>query len=92
MEGTPSNVDVDEITETIENVNGVNSMYDLHVWTITSGQNMLSCHVVVDDTLTVKDTGEISLRIKKQLEQKGIYHVTIQMESEEYAQFHQHEH
>lgn len=92
MEGTPSNVDVDEIAKIIEQVNGVNSMYDLHVWTITSGQNMLSCHVVVDDTLTVKDTGEISLRIKKQLEQKGIYHVTIQMESEEYAQFHQHEH
>lgn len=42
MEGTPSNVDVDEI---MEHVDGVNSMYDLHVWTITSGQNMLSCHV-----------------------------------------------
>ena len=53
---------------------------------------MLSCHVVVDDTLTVKDTGEISLRIKKQLEQKGIDHVTIQMESEENAHFHHHEH
>ena len=92
MEGTPSNVDVDEITEIIESVNGVKRMYDLHVWTITSGQNMLSCHVVVDDALTVKDTGEISLRIKKELGQKGIYHVTIQMESQEYAQFHQHEH
>ena len=92
MEGTPPNVDLNEITKIIENVKGVKRIYDLHVWTITSGQNMLSCHVVVDDTLTVKAAGEISLRIKKELEQKGIYHVTIQMEGEEYAQFNQHEH
>ena len=92
MEGTPSHVDVAEIAGIIESVNGVKRMYDLHVWMITSGQNMLSCHVVVNDALTVKDTGEISLRIKKALGRKGIDHVTIQMESEEYAQFHQHEH
>ena len=53
---------------------------------------MLSCHVVVDDILTVKDTGEILLRIKQELERKGIRHVTIQTESEENAHFHQHEH
>ena len=92
MEGTPSNVDLSEITKIIENVKGVKRIYDLHVWTITSGQNMLSCHVVVDDTLTVKDTGEILLRIKQELERKGIRHVTIQTESEENAHFHQHEH
>ena len=53
---------------------------------------MLSCHVVVDDTLTVKDTGEILLNIKRELEHKGIRHVTIQMKSEENAHFHHHEH
>ena len=92
MEGTPPNVDLNEITKIIENVKGVKRIYDLHIWTITSGQNMLSCHVVVDDTLTVKDTGEILLNIKRELEHKGIRHVTIQTESEENAHFHQHEH
>lgn len=50
MEGTPKNVDMDEIIETIENVDGVHSIHDLHVWSITSGQNALSCHAVVDPT------------------------------------------
>ena len=92
MEGTPPNVDVNEITKITENVKGIKRTHDLHVWTITSGQNMLSCHVVVEDTLTVKDTGGILRRIKQELEHNGIQHVTIQMESEENAHFYYHEH
>ena len=92
MEGTPSNVDLNEITKMIENVKGIKRIYDLHVWTITSGQNALSCHVVVDGTLTVNDTGEILLLIKHELEHKGIGHVTIQTESEENTHYFNHEH
>ena len=44
MEGTPSNVDLNEITKIIENVKGVKRIYDLHVWTITSGQ--ICCRVM----------------------------------------------
>lgn len=92
MEGTPPNVDLNEITKIIENVKGVKSIYDLHVWTITSGQNMLSCHVLVDGSLTVKETGEILLHIKQRLEHQGIPHVTIQMESEENMHLYKHKH
>ncbi|WP_088778524.1 cation diffusion facilitator family transporter, partial [Staphylococcus argenteus] len=48
MEGTPKNVEIDAVIKTIESIPGVNNMHDLHVWSITSGQNALSCHVVVD--------------------------------------------
>ncbi|ESV30686.1 cation transporter, partial [Staphylococcus epidermidis APO27] len=39
MEGTPKNVEIDAVIKTIENIPGVNNMHDLHVWSITSGQN-----------------------------------------------------
>src|SRR5699024_2061100 len=48
MEGTPRNVDIDDIINTMENVQGIISIHDLHVWSIASGQNALSCHAVVD--------------------------------------------
>lgn len=83
MEGTPSNVDLNDIIKIIENVHGVKNIHDLHVWTITSGQNALSCHAVIDGTLSINDSQKILITIERELEQKGIGHVTIQMESKE---------
>ncbi|MBG9455456.1 cation transporter [Lysinibacillus sphaericus] len=81
MEGTPSNVDVEEIVQTIVQTNGVHSIHDLHIWTITSGTNALSCHAVVDDQLKIADGEHILREIEHNLEHKGIKHVTIQLET-----------
>ncbi|OXS66354.1 cation-efflux pump [Lysinibacillus sp. KCTC 33748] len=81
MEGTPSNVDVEEIVKTIVQTNGVHSIHDLHIWTITSGTNALSCHAVVDDQLKIVDGEHILREIEHNLEHKGIKHVTIQLET-----------
>src|SRR5690554_6221582 len=51
MEGTPSNVDMEQVTETILNTEGIYGMHDLHVWTITSGLNALTCHAVVNENM-----------------------------------------
>lgn len=85
MEGTPKNVDMDEIIETIENVDGVHSIHDLHVWSITSGQNALSCHAVVDPDLPIRDCQLILKKIETDLEEKGVGHVTVQLESEDHG-------
>ncbi|MGE7954855.1 cation diffusion facilitator family transporter [Lysinibacillus xylanilyticus] len=81
MEGTPSNVDVEEIVQTIVQTNGVHSIHDLHIWTITSGTNALSCYAVVDDQLKIADGEHILREIEHNLEHKGIKHVTIQLET-----------
>jgi len=81
MEGTPSNIDIQEIIQTIEQTKGVQSIHDLHIWTITSGTNALSCHAVVDDQLKITDSENILREIEHNLEHKGIKHVTIQLET-----------
>ncbi|MFD2114318.1 cation diffusion facilitator family transporter [Paenibacillus yanchengensis] len=82
MEGTPANVDVPEIIQMIEHVDGVISIHDLHVWSITSGQNALSCHIVVDGSLTVEKSQQLLRKIEHELEHKVINHVTIQLETD----------
>ena len=82
MEGTPKNVEIDAVIKTIESIPGVNNMHDLHVWSITSGQNALSCHVVVDGTISIQESQEILRTIEDELEDENIGHATIQMESE----------
>lgn len=84
MEGTPKNVELDDIVKTMENVPGIVSIHDLHVWSITSGQNALSCHAVVDGALSVQSSQKMLRRIEDELEHKGISHVTIQMENDEH--------
>jgi len=49
MEGTPDNVDVEKVTEQILQTESIKDIHDLHIWTITSGLNVLTCHAVVDE-------------------------------------------
>ena len=84
MEGTPKGVKVEEIIDTMKKVPGIISIHDLHVWTITSGQNALSCHAVVDGNLPVKDCQQILRDIEHRLLHQNIHHVTIQLENDEH--------
>lgn len=81
MEGTPQNVDMNDIIQTIEKTNGIQSIHDLHIWSITSGLNALSCHAVVDDQLTIAESESMLRKLEHELEHKGVMHVTIQLET-----------
>lgn len=81
MEGTPKNINLDEIVHTIEAINSIKSIHDLHVWSITSGQNALSCHAVVNSDLTVGESQKLLMTIEQELKSMGIGHVTIQLEN-----------
>lgn len=81
MEGTPKNVDIEKVIETIQNTKGIKSVHDLHVWTITSGMNALSCHAVVDDQMSVAESEQVLRKIEHDLQHQNIHHVTIQLET-----------
>jgi len=50
LEAAPKGVDLDEVRRHIVEANGVADVHDLHAWTITSGMNVVSAHVVLDET------------------------------------------
>ncbi|MGC1166486.1 MAG: cation diffusion facilitator family transporter [Solirubrobacterales bacterium] len=80
MEAAPANLDVDAMGAVICGEEGVRSVHDLHVWTVTSGFGALSAHVVV---ARGSDRDLISRRLELTLaEQFGIEHTTLQMEEE----------
>lgn len=85
MEGTPKNVDLEEIIKLMESVEGIVSIHDLHVWTITSGHHALSCHAVVEENLTFNECQKILRKLEYELEHKGIGHVTIQLENKDHS-------
>jgi cobalt-zinc-cadmium efflux system protein len=77
MEGAPGHIDVDRVREAIRAVPGVESVHDLHVWTITSGRVALSCHVCAGED----DPGCLLQGIQQRLRAEfGIAHSTVQIE------------
>lgn len=82
MEGVPSNIDTDHIIRTFQEVDGVKAIHDLHIWSITSGQNALSCHIVVDGSLTVEESQMILQELEHKLLHLGIGHMTVQLEND----------
>jgi cobalt-zinc-cadmium efflux system protein len=78
MEGSPSNISHEEIKEAILQIKGVTGVFELHIWSITSGMHALSTHVVIIDT---NKSQTILQEINSTLEKKfGITHATIQIE------------
>jgi len=80
LEGIPSGMDLERIESCIGAIPGVNSVHDLHVWSIGSDTHSLSCHVGIGDMKASES--EILLRqIRDQLaERYHIHHTTIQFE------------
>ncbi|MCP2045489.1 cation diffusion facilitator family transporter [Pontibacter sp. HSC-36F09] len=81
MEGTPENVEIEKVTEKILNTEGINGIHDLHIWTITSGLNALTCHAIVDEKMTIGESETMLRKIEHDLEHLNIQHVTIQLET-----------
>jgi cobalt-zinc-cadmium efflux system protein len=50
LEGTPKGIDMADIRQHILDAPGVADVHDLHAWTITSGVNVVSAHVVLEPT------------------------------------------
>lgn len=78
MEATPSAIDPEALRRSIAEVPGVASVHDLHVWTITSGFDALSAHVLVargDDCHARRRDIEHMLA-----ERYGIGHTTLQVD------------
>ena len=80
MEAAPMGVDVDAAGAAICEQDGVRSVHDLHIWTVTSGFGALAAHVVVSSDC---DRDLVRRRIELLLHERfEIDHTTLQMEEE----------
>jgi len=79
LEATPKNVDMTKVREHILEAPGVRDVHDLHAWTITSGLNVLSAHVIVDEG--AKNAEVLDALCRCLSTQFDIEHSTFQLET-----------
>lgn len=80
MEGTPPEVDIALLETSLLALPGVSAVHDLHVWTLTSGLDAMSAHIVVADMAEARTTLVAANRLLAQ--EFGLKHSTIQIEDE----------
>ena len=81
LEATPADVNLAEVERALLGVEGVASVHDLHVWTITSGINALSSHVVLVAGAQSPVAASVVERVEAVLKDRfNISHSTIQVE------------
>jgi len=79
LEATPRHIALSDVHERIASVPGVDSVHDLHLWTVTSGVVAMSGHLVVKNPT---DNQPVLQEVQGRMRALGIQHVTVQVERE----------
>lgn len=77
LEKTPSGIDVEEIKEHVSEIEGVLDVHHIHIWSMDGVNNYATMHVVTNG-----DAHEMKEKIRHELHEHGIGHVTLEFEAE----------
>lgn len=87
LEGAPRELDMQQVIAALKQMDGVVDVHDLHVWTISTGMDALSGHVVVRDQMLSQSSRLLGDINRVLAERYGITHTTIQLEHEREVSF-----
>ena len=80
LEGVPKDVNYDAVEKYISKNPGVDSIHDLHIWSLTSGVNALSGHIIMKPETTITEMNDIIFKIKKEFNSSyKISHTTLEV-------------
>jgi cobalt-zinc-cadmium efflux system protein len=80
LESTPSHISVGSVRKQLEAIPGIESVHDLHVWSVTSGVVAMSAHAIVREPERHQHVLE---HVHDAMRLFGIQHVTVQLERRE---------
>jgi cobalt-zinc-cadmium efflux system protein len=80
LEATPWHISPSQVRERMESISGIESVHDLHIWSVASGMIAMSAHAIVREPSIQQDVLE---RVHDAMRSFGINHVTVQLEQRE---------
>jgi len=83
LESTPSDVDLVDLTATMEGTPGVGEVHDLHVWSLSTEMRLLSAHMVLTGHPSLEEAQVVGERVKAAIASRfSISHSTLELECE----------
>lgn len=89
LEGAPKHIDLSAVRTQLEAIPGIESVHDLHVWSVNPRMVAMSAHAIVRDASTQQHVLE---HVHDAMRLFGIGHVTVQIEQSEMADREAHSH
>ncbi len=80
LDGVPAGIEIGKIRESICRMKDVMDFHHIHVWAISTSENALTAHLVVDKTAGMELIEQLKHRIKHELLHRNIQHVTLEVE------------
>lgn len=80
LDGVPDNVDVQKVKEKVKGMKGVREFYHLHIWAISTTENALTAHLIVNPDLSGTAISVLKKDIRHELEHLNIQHITLETE------------
>ncbi len=79
VDGVPDGIDVASIEQALLSIDGIRDVHHIHIWGISTTQNAMTAHLVVDD---LSSWERVRRRAKHLLAEHGIDHSTLEIETE----------
>ena len=80
LDGVPESIETEEVTQAMQDTAHVTDVHHLHIWAMSTTENALTAHVVIDDE---HEATSVRKALKDTLREHGITHATIEIESGE---------
>lgn len=78
LDGMPENITLEQVDKTLEENEHVQDVHHIHVWAISTTENALTAHIVLDDIAHLET---VKSNIKHKLKELGISHSTLEFET-----------
>lgn len=82
LDGVPENIHLEDIKTTALKIVGVKDIHHIHVWAISTTENALTAHLVLQQEITIEQENKIKHDLKHQFEHQNIHHITLETERE----------
>lgn len=83
LDGVPENVNIEKVRQKILQYKGINGLHHIHIWAVSTTQNAMTGHLVIDHSLTNHEIAKLKESIKHELEHINIHHATFETEFED---------
>jgi cobalt-zinc-cadmium efflux system protein len=83
MDAVPANVNRTKIETMVMKTEGVRGLHHMHIWAMSTTENALTAHLVLNETLSFTEKMKVVHAIKHELLHMNIHHATVELESME---------
>jgi cobalt-zinc-cadmium efflux system protein len=80
LDAVPKNIDIEKIRAAALKMTGIKEIHHIHVWALSTSDNALTAHLVVDHSISHEGISKIKSDLRHELEHLGVRHATLETE------------